>query len=499
MKQVLFVGLLIFIIFVLFFNVYLSQQSSNLQMKEKYTKERLHNIELHSEILELKTLLETKLPKNEETKKFLEKNLPTVYGKEKKNDEKLQHEFWHSFGRDQHFSTCDKDYGFSLIKDWRKLKKEYSVPLTKSIKQTKVFCHKIRQRHHRGDDNFCHFENLYFSANTHGGNCRKNQQLWQQSAFQLELGNFMNYNFREIKDQCTKTLKGTTLLVDRDDVFNVFHSLANFINAFLSLLILNKKPKVDRLIILDSKTDGPYWPLWSSFSDKIIRRSSFGNEIVCLENAIFTIPGGSNFIWKDVWVPNDCYHSSLLKTFVRFTLKHFNLLEQPRRKKNDSPIRILLSSRQLKPGGPPGLKPGRRIINEKELENLLKNDLRTPEGKRVPTEVIVKDFSTIPLYEQIRLIRNTDVYIGMHGAGMTHLIFLPDEAVVIEMFPNGWHQSSMRNLAKLTNKIYLSWQNLHKKNIVEGNSNIIDLTEFQKIANSAVHIALSFHFGKGFL
>ena len=57
----------------------------------------------------------------------------------------------------------------------------------------------------------------------------------------------------------------------------------------------------------------------------------------------------------------------------------------------------------------------------------------------------------------------------------------------------------MRNLAKLTNKVYLSWQNTHKNNIVEGNSNIIDVEEFKKLVNSAVHVALSFHLGKGFL
>jgi EGF domain-specific O-GlcNAc transferase len=312
-------------------------------------------------------------------------------------------------------------------------------------------------------------------------------------------------SFQEISKDCSKTLKGITLLVDRDDVFNVFHALANFINAYLSLLILNIEPKVDRVIILDGKPDGPYWDLWKSFSDTVIRRSSLSLETVCLEKAIFTIPGGSNFIWKDVWVPNDCYHSSILKSFVRFSLNHFRLLEQTRREKNDSPVRILLSSRQTKPGG---VKPGRRIINEDEIENILKNDMKTPEGKRIPTQVVRIDLGTISFHDQIKMIRNTDVYIGitlisltlgMHGAGMTHLIFLPDEAVVVEMFPKGWHQSSMRNLAKLTNKVYLAWQNTHDKNIVEENSNVIDNEEFRKLANSAVHVALSFHLGKGML
>ena len=177
MKQILFLGLLIFILLILFFNVYLSQQSTTLQMRDKYTKAKIQNIELHSEILELKTLLEKKFSKNI-TEKFFKKN--SFKKKNKKKNTKFQHEFWHLFGRDEHFSVCDRDYGFSLIKNWRNLKKEYSIQNKINSKETKVFCHNIRQRHHRGDDNFCHFKNLYFSSTQQGGNCRKNQNLWQR-------------------------------------------------------------------------------------------------------------------------------------------------------------------------------------------------------------------------------------------------------------------------------------------------------------------------------
>jgi len=29
---------------------------------------------------------------------------------------------------------------------------------------------------------------------------------------------------------------------------------------------------------------------------------------------------------------------------------------------------------------------------------------------------------------------NSDIFIGMHGAGLTHLLFLPDWAVVFELY-----------------------------------------------------------------
>lgn len=35
--------------------------------------------------------------------------------------------------------------------------------------------------------------------------------------------------------------------------------------------------------------------------------------------------------------------------------------------------------------------------------------------------------------DQLRFTHNTDIFIGMHGAGLTHLLFLPDWAVVFEL------------------------------------------------------------------
>ena len=35
--------------------------------------------------------------------------------------------------------------------------------------------------------------------------------------------------------------------------------------------------------------------------------------------------------------------------------------------------------------------------------------------------------------EQLMVMQNTDILIGMHGAGLTHLLFLPDWAAVFEL------------------------------------------------------------------
>lgn len=46
--------------------------------------------------------------------------------------------------------------------------------------------------------------------------------------------------------------------------------------------------------------------------------------------------------------------------------------------------------------------------------------------------------------DQLRITHNTDIFIGMHGAGLTHLLFLPDWAAVFELWVQG--QLSMGSL-----------------------------------------------------
>lgn len=48
------------------------------------------------------------------------------------------------------------------------------------------------------------------------------------------------------------------------------------------------------------------------------------------------------------------------------------------------------------------------------------------------TAVLV-DFGGMAPAEQLRIINQTDVLIGQHGAGLTHLLFLPDNASLVEL------------------------------------------------------------------
>ncbi len=64
--------------------------------------------------------------------------------------------------------------------------------------------------------------------------------------------------------------------------------------------------------------------------------------------------------------------------------------------------------------------------------------------------------------EQLKLLRKTTVYIGVHGSGMTNIGFLPKGSVVIELFPYGFERITYQTLARNVGVHYLKWKNSHR-------------------------------------
>lgn len=40
----------------------------------------------------------------------------------------------------------------------------------------------------------------------------------------------------------------------------------------------------------------------------------------------------------------------------------------------------------------------------------------------------------MPFLEQVEISHNSDLLMGMHGAGLTHMLFQPDWASIFEMY-----------------------------------------------------------------
>jgi len=99
----------------------------------------------------------------------------------------------------------------------------------------------------------------------------------------------------------------------------------------------------------------------------------------------------------------------------------------------------------------------RRILNQPKL---------VFEIQTLPINLTVYSFGNISLPHQIAIIDKTDIFMAMHGAALTHLLFLNPESYVIELFPFGFRKMIYQNLARIMKVKYVYWQNLDESQTV---------------------------------
>ncbi|CAI7678952.1 unnamed protein product [Penicillium pancosmium] len=265
-----------------------------------------------------------------------------------------------------------------------------------------------------------------------------------------------------------------TILVKRESATNLWYTMMEIYSMMLSLDVLHMTlqpnmpsiPSISKsdaentqLVILDDHEDGPYSELWSLFAKKQVIRMKDVSPNTRFENIIVPLAGGSNPLWQGDWEINTCESSSLL-----------NIL------------------RNMKPGQSDKLTltftdgaGGQRLADQekylKELQNYFPH-----------VNIQLIDFSAISFKEQLKIIQETDVLAGVHGAGLTHGIFLPPGSVMVEILPNNPNHKGFRNVASLRGHSYFSTSvsKTSKKPNWHGEDISIEIGKFLAIMNLAI-------------
>ncbi|TGO29925.1 hypothetical protein BPAE_0009g00200 [Botrytis paeoniae] len=245
------------------------------------------------------------------------------------------------------------------------------------------------------------------------------------------------------------TTSNYTILIKREGALNPWHCLMEIWSAMMTIDVLRMSvnPATNapfyipedirdtQIVILDDHVDGFYIDLWTAVAQRPIIRLKELSETTEFENIIVPLPGASNPIWQGDWTIHDCGQSELLRTFSDRVLSFYNV--EPW-KPHDGDIVITYIDRRRR----------RLVGQESYLEELQSRD------PRVKIQMI--DFESIPFSEQVKIVRETDILVGVHGAGLTHGIFLPEGSVMVEILPEGLNHKGFRNLAGLRSHTYLS-------------------------------------------
>lgn len=154
------------------------------------------------------------------------------------------------------------------------------------------------------------------------------------------------------------------------------------------------------------------------------------------------LPGASNPVWQSDWEPNNCGHSELLQTFSRRVLNHLNISDVRKSSSNgeeDNKIRVPFIDR----------RGTRKLIDVDKHIAALNN-------RYAHAEIRLVDLATMPLAEQIQTVRDSDILAGVHGAGLTHGMWLKEQSVMVEILPEGFLHKGFRNLAGAMGHGYVS-------------------------------------------
>lgn len=259
---------------------------------------------------------------------------------------------------------------------------------------------------------------------------------------------------------CDVVIREPTLLIKPDSRANIYHGLCDHVNLFLSAWIAGWQDADDLQIVTwepaarSERVSSGWYELYDAFTTRPVRPLGFwAGRSVCFENVVFAVnPRSSGTFFYNMDVPGRAERcrsgaDGLVRAFAERT-KARVLARPPRRPGPDDPVRVKVMSRSAGTGTTSGT---RHVTNEDALIAALR--------RRVPgieVEVVNFDWNgRPPIAGQLALMADTDVLVGMHGAGLVHALWLPEWAVLFEIYNCG-DVNTYSDLARLAGVGYLT-------------------------------------------
>jgi len=246
---------------------------------------------------------------------------------------------------------------------------------------------------------------------------------------------------------CDVVVHRPTIFMKLDAGINLYHHFCDFVNLYVTQH-MNGSFNTDINIVMWDTSSLPYRDFfsdtWKAFTrHPIIHLKEYAGKRVCFKEAVFSFnPRMIRGLYYNMPLVPSCVNSGLFKAFSEHTLHRLSIAQDHH---SEEEFRITLLTRSTK---------YRKILNQDELVGAMKN---------VPMfKVKVVDYTwQMPFLEQLKITHNSDIFIGMHGAGLTHALFLPDWAVLFELY-NTEDPDCYSDLARLRGVNYITWEHKEK-------------------------------------
>lgn len=355
---------------------------------------------------------------------------------------------------------CNDRFGIQYLQGLSEKSTTYCTENSASF----LTCFHSRTAKEGRTDSFCVGEGSSFKDGRFGLDCRARELSSEEVSWRTPgIGNLAHYWYNTgpgaiVRDYVNLSAPTThrpaensnyTILMRREEnIFNPWHSLMEIFSLSMTLDVLymtlnphSQSAFLDpgvkpRIVILDQYTKGPYWDLWTLFATGGIDKME-DSKMGATENIIIPLAGGSNPFWQGDWEEHACSISPLLRVFSNRILDFYHVPHEP--VIDDRPLVLTFIDRREK----------RRLINTDSHIKALQHQFPAIKIQSV-------DFASISFEEQVQISSETDILVGVHGAGLTHAMFQRPGSTLVEIIPKDFSFKGFRNLAKLAGHQYFS-------------------------------------------
>jgi len=239
-----------------------------------------------------------------------------------------------------------------------------------------------------------------------------------------------------------------TIAVTRYEYANLYHCLTDWYNAFLVMKFLNHTFCDTNILLVDAHPRVHLDDVW-----KVVFNSS--RKLSALNRRTYF----GRLVWGNIGYNSPLTSVSstrppFIEEFRNVFLSRFNVTQTRYLVCNQLHILFLWRHNYIShPRNPLG-KLSRKISNEAELLQYVSLNMQEASVNGIQID-------KLNVQQQLQYIADTDILVGMHGAGLSHAIFLPHWAAVVELVPHYWSAESnqFKMIAAWRNLTYERWVN----------------------------------------
>ena len=223
-------------------------------------------------------------------------------------------------------------------------------------------------------------------------------------------------------------INDTTIAVTRQDYANIYHTVTDLYSAYLLCRFVQQNPKSVRILFLDAHPSGALDALWSRLFHSYTRLGRLNHT------ALFY----RQLIWSQAQWQSELDVTRMRKTapsffaqFRQHTLEQYQVNTESRSRVNCQSVKVFFLLRRNYVAHP--RNPSGRVVRQLTNEKQIVDDLTKRFANSSAVQLTFGHFDQLEIQQQLSTIASTDLFIGMHGAGLTHVLFMASNRSLIEL------------------------------------------------------------------